>query len=118
VTVTLKSGDRFAGIWAGTNLPAANSKMTIKMAKKLAHTTSNGVVNQDPGYTGPRPDHSMTFDVKDIADLEIPNFSAPETAKSANGESDPPLCQTLSNPERRCFCQIPNRHGHFGPFKS
>ncbi|KAI9870199.1 MAG: hypothetical protein M1823_008817, partial [Watsoniomyces obsoletus] len=33
------------------------------------------------------PEHAVTFDVRDITDLQIPSFSMPESTKMANGSA-------------------------------
>jgi hypothetical protein len=57
------------------------------MTKKLEPevSTSNGVATREAAFVGTSPDYAMTFDIKDLADFELPSFSVPETSRMANG---------------------------------
>lgn len=61
--------------------------MTLKMTKKLSSTSSAGGSDRQAALVGSEPDHTMTFDLKDMADLQIPSFAAPQTSKAVNGMS-------------------------------
>lgn len=60
----------------------------MKMTKKLAGdaSSSNGIASREAALTGASPDHAMTFDFKDIADIHIPEFSIPQPTKMSNGQ--------------------------------
>lgn len=45
----------------------------------------NGISSAEAAFTGSSPDHSMSFDVKDMADMTIPEFSLPEISRQTNG---------------------------------
>lgn len=84
----MKNGERFEGLLAGSTLPAASAKITLKMTKKLAGDapSSNGIASREAALIGSSPDHAMTFEVKDLADIQIPEFSIPQPTKMANGQ--------------------------------
>ena len=49
-------------------------------------TQPNGISPWEAAFAGPSPDHAMTFDLKDMADMTIPEFSLPETSRQTNGD--------------------------------
>lgn len=63
--------------------------MVLKMVQKPAQQDSlrsNGVSDIASPYLGSAPDHSMTFDVKDIADVSVANVSTTDIiVKESNG---------------------------------
>lgn len=80
-----KAGDKYEGVFAGF----AGSKISLKMTKKVINnpiTQPNGISSWEAAFTGSSPDFAMTFDLKDMADLTIPEFSLPEAARQTNGE--------------------------------
>lgn len=86
--VTTKSGDKFEGIFAAYAGPPNASQITLKMTKKVpisAITQPNGTGSWEAVFAGASPDHAVAFDLKDIADLTIPELSLPETSRSTNG---------------------------------
>ncbi|KPI44398.1 PAB1-binding protein 1 [Cyphellophora attinorum] len=87
VLLTLKSGERFDGLFAGSSLQGAVTKITLKMTKKLPQTSQGTVANHEAAFTGSSPDYAMTFEMRDMADLQIRSFTAPQAAKAANGTS-------------------------------
>ena len=66
----MKNGERFEGLLAGSTLPAAGAKITLKMTKKLSGDapSSNSIARREAALVGSSPDHAMTFEVKDLAD--------------------------------------------------
>lgn len=47
---------------------------------------TNGVSDMSSPYLGVAPEHSMVFDIKDVADIAVPNVSPAEvSAKESNG---------------------------------
>lgn len=70
-------------------MQSAGAKLTLKMTKKLPQ---GGIANQEAAFTGTRPEYAMTFELKDMADLQIPSFNAPQSAKLANGTSRLRIC--------------------------
>ena len=83
----MKNGERFEGLLAGSTLLSASAKITLKMTKKLAGDgpSSNGIASREAALVGSSPDHAMTFDVKELADIQIPDFSIPQPTKLSNG---------------------------------
>lgn len=92
--MTTKSGDKFEGIFAAYAGPPNASQITLKMTKKVpisAITQPNGTGSWEAVFAGESPDHAVAFDLKDIADLTIPELSLPETSRQTNGTIDPVL---------------------------
>jgi hypothetical protein len=89
VVVECKSGEIFEGLMAGTTPATSTIKFCLKMTKKLptGTTQSNGAANREAALTGMSPDHAVTFDLRDVAELQIPAFSMPESTRMANGQS-------------------------------
>jgi hypothetical protein len=82
---------------SGSNLGTAGSKITLKMVKKSPLTNasqSNGAVTREAALNGSSPDYAMTFDLKDVADLTIAEFTLPDAPKLSNG--------TLALPQLAC----------------
>lgn len=58
------------------------------MAKKIQESAGgqvNGVVSREAALIGSGPEHSIDFDLRDVADIAISNLSLPELAKSESG---------------------------------
>jgi hypothetical protein len=89
VIVESKSGEAFEGLMAGTVPAAGSTKFSLKMTKKLPAGTSqsNGIASREAALTGMSPDHAVTFDLRDVAQLQIPAFSMPDSSRMANGKS-------------------------------
>ncbi|EXJ77414.1 hypothetical protein A1O3_09640 [Capronia epimyces CBS 606.96] len=90
IVVTVKSGERFEGLLAGSTLNPANSKIALKMVRKLQPAAGgqvNGTATREAALVGSSPEHAMNFDVKDIADMLVSEFSPPENSKPVNGIS-------------------------------
>jgi hypothetical protein len=59
----------------------------VQRASQENQPKSNGVSDVTTPYLGAAPEHSMAFDVKDIADISVPNVSPAEvSAKETNGK--------------------------------
>ncbi|RMZ86764.1 hypothetical protein DV736_g6008, partial [Chaetothyriales sp. CBS 134916] len=89
-TVSTKNGDRYHGFMAGASLVPSNAKITLKMTKKLASspgTTANGLVSREAALVGSSPEYAMTWDVRDLVEIDFDDLSLVETAKMANGSS-------------------------------
>ncbi|KAG9788861.1 hypothetical protein KCU88_g1672, partial [Aureobasidium melanogenum] len=88
IIVVVKSGDKYEGLLSGSVLGPAGSKITLKMVKKTPATTAgqaNGAVAREATLVGSTSEHAMNFDLKDVTDLVIPEFSPPENTKLGNG---------------------------------
>ncbi|EXJ71471.1 uncharacterized protein A1O5_05279 [Cladophialophora psammophila CBS 110553] len=86
IIVTSKSGEKFEGLLSGSSLTPASTKITLKMVRKL-QPQANGVASREAALVGSSPEHAMNFDLKDMADMTIADFSLPETSKLTNGSS-------------------------------
>lgn len=49
-------------------------------------THPNGVGSWEAAFAGSSPDHAMSFELKDMADMTIPEFSLPEASRQTNGK--------------------------------
>ncbi|KAK5937942.1 poly(A)-binding protein binding protein [Knufia obscura] len=90
VVLTTNSGDKFEGVFAGFSGATNASKIALKMTKKVPHTPitqPNGISSWEAAFAGSSPDHAMTFDLKDMADMTIPEYSLPELSRQTNGAS-------------------------------
>lgn len=86
--LTTNSGDKFEGVFAGFSGATNASKIALKMTKKVPHTPitqPNGISSWEAAFAGSSPDHAMTFDLKDMADMTIPEYSLPELSRQTNG---------------------------------
>jgi hypothetical protein len=75
---------------AGTSVVAGSTRISLKMARKWQQTDAghgNGTAAREAALTGSSPEHPVAFDVRDISDLEIPEFTVPESTRMANGQS-------------------------------
>ena len=83
---------------AGASLIPGNTKITLKMTKKVQqpdNSAANGVVSREAALVGASPEYTMTFDMRDVAQIDFLDLSLVETAKMANGS-----------------CPIQERHHH------
>ncbi|KIX95372.1 uncharacterized protein Z520_08889 [Fonsecaea multimorphosa CBS 102226] len=90
IVLTSKSGEKFEGLLSGSSLTPTSTKITLKMVRKLQPATSgqaNGVASREAALVGSSPEYAMNFDLKDMADMSIADFSLPETSKLTNGSS-------------------------------
>ncbi|EXJ58979.1 hypothetical protein A1O7_06410 [Cladophialophora yegresii CBS 114405] len=90
IIVTSQVGEKFEGLLAGSSLTAANSRITLKMVRKMQPATGghiNGVASREAALVGSSPEYAMNFDLKDLADMTIADFTLPEAGKLANGAS-------------------------------
>lgn len=58
------------------------------MTKKVPNSPiiqPNGTGSWEAVFAGTGPDHAVAFDLKDIADMTIPELSIPETSRQTNG---------------------------------
>lgn len=59
----------------------------VQRASQENQSKSNGVTDASTPYLGSAPEHSMAFDIKDVADIAVPNVSPAEvSAKESNGK--------------------------------
>lgn len=88
MVVTVKSGDSYEGLLSGSTFNPSNSRITLKMVRKLPSAIAgqtNGAASREAALIGSSPEHAMNFDVKDLADMFISEFSLPEHSRIANG---------------------------------
>ena len=68
---------------------STETTITLSMTTRIhfageAHT--NGVGDQDSHFIGSGSDFVMTFNVRDVADVDISELSIPDAIKSQNGK--------------------------------
>lgn len=67
----------------------------VQRASQDAQSKANGVSDAASPYLGSGPEHSMAFDIRDVADIAVPNVSPAEmSAKEANGRNSPFMCKS------------------------
>ena len=92
--LTTKSAEKYEGVFAGYSGSPGAFKVALKMTKKVPNTPitqPNGITSWEAAFAGSSPDHAMTFDLKDMADMTIPEYSLPEVSRQTNGMA-PTLC--------------------------
>jgi hypothetical protein len=88
IVMTAKSGEKFEGLLSGSTFSPSTSKVTLKMVRKLQPAAAgqvNGAAPREAALVGSSPEYAMNFDLSDMADMAIAEFSPPETSKLANG---------------------------------
>ncbi|KAL1964269.1 hypothetical protein VTN77DRAFT_7089 [Rasamsonia byssochlamydoides] len=90
--ITTKNGEKFNGIFSSSSFEPHDSSITLKMVQRVSpqteQTRPNGLSDVASPYLGSAPDHSMSFDIKEIADVAVANVSTADmTAKEPNGAS-------------------------------
>jgi hypothetical protein len=59
----------------------------VQRASQENQPKSNGVSDASSQYLGSGPEHSMVFDIKDVADFAVPNVCPAEVSvKESNGK--------------------------------
>ncbi|KAJ5160484.1 uncharacterized protein N7482_007488 [Penicillium canariense] len=88
-TITTKSGEKFTGIFSSSSLEATDSSFLLKMVQRTSQENqgkANGASDTTASYLGSAPEHSMAFDIKEVADIAVPNVSPAEVSvKESNG---------------------------------
>ena len=87
-SVTVKSGDVFAGIFFGAineNQEWAYLLKMVEQTKSNGKSELNGASDSPAGFVGKGADFAMSFDVKDVTDLAIEGISFDNEQKLQNG---------------------------------
>lgn len=59
----------------------------VQRAAQENQGKANGVSDTTTPYVGSAPEHSMAFDIKDVADISVPNVVPAEVSvKESNGK--------------------------------
>jgi hypothetical protein len=88
VTITTKSGDIYEGIFSYSTPDSTETNITLSMTKKIhsaGEAQTNGITDHESVLTGSGPDFAMIFNLRDVADVDIPELSIPTAGKSQNG---------------------------------
>ncbi len=84
--MTVKSGNRFSGVFSGASLETTELAYVLKMVKQLQSEQTNGFSESHDGYVGYGDDHAMTFEIKDVVDMAVTNvFTEKLHSKLGNG---------------------------------
>lgn len=84
--VTVRSGERFAGVFSGSSVEPFESRYVLKMTKKL-HPAPTGGASDEVDDVGYGEDYVMTFATTDVTDLEVENVSTDRAqARLPNGK--------------------------------
>ncbi|KAJ5494588.1 SM domain found in ataxin-2 [Penicillium fimorum] len=90
-TITTKSGEKFTGIFSSSTMEPNELSFLLKMVQRTSQEgqpRANGVSDVATPYIGPGPEHIMSFDIKDVVDISVPNVTTAEvSAKEPNGAS-------------------------------
>ncbi|KZF25565.1 hypothetical protein L228DRAFT_266030 [Xylona heveae TC161] len=104
--ITVKSGDKFSGIFSGASLDTNESAYVLKMVKQIGFANNdrvNGATEHDT-YIGSGADFSMTFEIKDVIDLAVEevNFheSRPKPSSRAGFRTDTDISSGFAARER------------------
>ena len=120
VTINTKTGDKFEGIMSSSSQPP-DSRITLKMTKKQHSSQvgqANGVAAGEAALVGTGPEHTMSFDSKDVTEISILELMPAEVAKLPNGMMPFALNILGRLTLRRCRFQVPDRHRHLTQPKS
>ena len=91
ITINTKTGDKFEGIMSGSSQPQ-EPRLTLKMTKKYHASQigkANGIAAGEAALVGTGPEHTMSFDSKDITEISISELTIAEPAKLPNGIMTP-----------------------------
>jgi hypothetical protein len=88
--ITTRNGDRFTGIFSASPFEPGDSTFIIKMVQRPAtqsdQSRSNTLSDAASPFLSSPPDHSMAFDMKEIADVQVTSvFTTEVAAKEQNG---------------------------------
>lgn len=96
VTLTLKTGEQFTGIFSGASLEnASKQQYSLKMAKKTRPPSSqqvNGHAELASEYVGEGEDYGMSFDIQDTTALEVKDATMAASQPATNGAYISGLC--------------------------
>jgi Ataxin 2 SM domain len=88
--ITTRSGEKFTGIFCSSSFEPNDSTFVLKMVQRPSvpseQLRTNTLSDVACPFLGSAPEHSMAFDLKEIAHLQISNLSTAEVAaKEQNG---------------------------------
>jgi Ataxin 2 SM domain len=89
ISISTTSGEKFEGVFVGSNLESGDTNITTKMTKRISVNNDvrvNGITDHSSAFTGSGPDFAMTFEGKDIAEVSLPSLNIPEASKPQNGQ--------------------------------
>ena len=120
-SVTVKNGDVFSGIFFGADVETNEPSYLLKMVQQVRSGNKSEVNgNQETlgEYIGLGDDHSMSFDIKEVADLAVDNVTLDHREKAQNGKFPLPVNHVnLLNRTYRIKCRVPNRYGYLGQYR-
>jgi hypothetical protein len=89
LTVMTKSGETYEGILSYSTPDSTETNITLSMTRKThsaGEVQTNGIAEHDAPFVGLGPDFAMTFNVRDVVDVNISDLSIPDAVKSQNGK--------------------------------
>ncbi|KAI9811605.1 MAG: hypothetical protein M1827_005354 [Pycnora praestabilis] len=88
-TITTKHGDSFSGIFSGALLEPGEMTYVLRMVKRIKSAGEeqvNGSVDAGNEFVGVGPDHTMTFEIKDVVEFAVGNVGLNDpVSKTQNG---------------------------------
>lgn len=120
VTINTKTGDKFEGIMSSSSQPP-DSRITLKMTKKQRSSQvgqANGVAAGEAVLVGTGPEHTMSFDSKDVTEICISELMPAQLAKLPNGMMSFAMNILGGLTLCRCKFQVSDRHRHLAQPKS
>jgi Ataxin 2 SM domain len=108
VTITTKSGEAYEGILSYSTPDSTETNITLSMTRRThsaGEAQTNGIAEHESPFVGLGPDFAMTFNVRDVADVNISELSIPDAIKSQNGEQSHNI-QSASTLNRSTFVEM------------
>ena len=113
-SVTVKNGDVFSGIFFGADVENHEPSYLLKMVQQVRSSSKsevNGNQEASGEYIGIGDDHSMSFDIKEVADLAVDNVTFDHRDKTQNGKFPLPATHVnLLSRTYRIKRRVSNRH--------
>ncbi|KAK0938209.1 poly(A)-binding protein binding protein [Friedmanniomyces endolithicus] len=90
-TITLKNGERFAGVFSGGNFDSITKSMyVLKMVRRTrsaGETQVNGDMDSSEEYLGEGEDHKMSFDTQDTLLFAVDGVVVADAPSTQNGSA-------------------------------
>ncbi|TKA49201.1 hypothetical protein B0A54_01277 [Friedmanniomyces endolithicus] len=90
-TITLKNGERFAGVFSGGNFDSITKSMyVLKMVRRTrsaGETQVNGDMDMSEEYLGEGEDHKMSFDTQDTLLFAVDGVVVADAPSTQNGSA-------------------------------
>ncbi|UJO24152.1 PAB1-binding protein 1 [Fulvia fulva] len=90
VSITLKNGEQYSGVFSAASLQSTKTQYVIKMARRIAPASDgqvNGTTEHEPELIGEGSDHILAFDIQDTIDLSVQDVSTTPVTSQQNGSA-------------------------------